>query len=537
MSKINWKYLIGIFIIGIILFLPLLRWDFFESMDGELHLGRIGVYTHELQQGQFPVRWSGMLNYGYGSPIFNFVYPLPYFLASILHIIGMPISLSIKIIIIISWFLSGILMYLALHKWIKNQLASVVGALFYVAMPYRIMDVYVRMAFGEHVAFVFPPLIMLGYFKYKQDRNLNGLYILTIAVSLLILSHNALAPMFLALLYVMAIFDFGIKNIQKIIFLSLAFLLGLIISAFFWLPSLYEMKYTLTKIYLSDKNFQDYFLNLAQVWWMPWSFSNLSTPTYIGIAGILTSLAALFVGIKQKAKIILALLVSLGLTIFVTTPLSVWFWERIPIIQFFQTPWRFLSLAVFIISLLVAYTLKNNKNYILGIVLVVVLLIELIPNIKIIKPISVDDAYYDNYPLSTTWHHEGAPIWTAGEAIQFPPQRFQLLGDGEIKLNHENTLAKNIKVFANQDVRLIYNHYYFPGWKVFVDQKPVEIQFQDPQYRGLITFDISKGEHDIIIVFTKTKIRLLAEILSLTGILLFTVLILEYKFNKKLLRI
>jgi len=503
-------------------------------MDGELHLGRIGVYTHELRQGQFPVRWSEILNYGYGSPIFNFVYPLPYLSASILHLIGLPLNFSIKIIIILSWILSGIFMYLALHKWTKNKLASVIGALFYIAMPYRIMDVYVRMAFGEHIAFIFPPLIMLGYLYFKQNNKNNGLFIVTIATAGLILSHNALAIMFLALLYVMAIFDLGIKNIKRVLFLSLALFLGLIICTFFWLPSLYEMKYTLTKIYLSDKNFHDYFLNLAQVWWMPWSFSNLSTPTYIGIAGLLASLTALYVGIKQRAKIILALLLSLGLTIFITTSLSVWFWERIPIIQFFQTPWRFLSIAVFIISLLVACSLKNNKNYILGIILVVVLLIEVVPNIKISKSMSVDDSYYNNYPLSTTWHHEGAPIWTAGEATEFPPQRFQLLGDGEIKFNQENTLAQNIKVFANQDSRLIYNHYYFPGWKVFVDQKPVEVQFQDPQYRGLITFDIAKGNHNIEIIFGKTKIRLVSEILSLIGILFFIGLTIRINFRSKI---
>ncbi|PIP53084.1 hypothetical protein COX08_02890 [Candidatus Beckwithbacteria bacterium CG23_combo_of_CG06-09_8_20_14_all_34_8] len=507
---------------------------FFSNMDGELHLGRIGVYTHELRQGQFPVRWSEILNYGYGSPIFNFVYPLPYFSASILHLIGLPLSFSIKIIIILSWILSGIFMYLALSKWTKNKLASVIGALFYIAMPYRIMDVYVRMAFGEHVAFVFPPLIMLGYLYFKQDKNINGLFWVTIAVAGLILSHNALAIMFLILLYAIAIFDLGIKNIKKISFLSLAFFGGLLISAFFWLSSLYEMKYTLTKIYLSDKNFHDYFLNLAQVWWMPWSFSNKHTPTYIGISGLITTLLAIITVLKTKSKTIIFLLVFLGLTIFITTPLSVWFWERIPIIQFFQTPWRFLSIAVYIISLLIAYSLKNNKNYILGIILVVVLLIEVVPNIKVSKLMSVDDSYYNNYPLSTTWHHEGAPIWTAGEATEFPPQRFQLLGDGEIKFNQENTLAKNIKVFANQDSRLIYNHYYFPGWKVFVDQKPVEVQFQDPQYRGLITFDIAKGNHNVEIIFGKTKIRLVSEFLSLIGILFFIGLTIRTNFRSKI---
>ncbi len=59
---------------------------------------------------------------------------------------------------------------------------------------------------------------------------------------------------------------------------------------------------------------------------------------------------------------------------------------------------------------------------------------------------------------------------------------------------------------------------YFPGWKVYVDGLETATQFQDPNYRGLMTFPVTAGEHKIEAKFEDTKLRLVSEVLSLLTI-------------------
>ncbi|MDZ7586588.1 MAG: hypothetical protein U0946_02440, partial [Patescibacteria group bacterium] len=92
------KILIG-FILSVIVIWPLFPKGFYKSHDGELHLARIAAYSQALKQGQFPVRWAANLNYNYGYPIFNFVYPLPYLLASGFNLAGLGLADSLKLVL------------------------------------------------------------------------------------------------------------------------------------------------------------------------------------------------------------------------------------------------------------------------------------------------------------------------------------------------------------------------------------------------------------------------------------------------------
>ena len=67
-----------------------------HTSDGAMHLARIASYYKEVIRGQFPVRWAGDLNYGYGTPIFDFFHPLPYMITTIMVALGASLTLSLK---------------------------------------------------------------------------------------------------------------------------------------------------------------------------------------------------------------------------------------------------------------------------------------------------------------------------------------------------------------------------------------------------------------------------------------------------------
>ncbi len=68
--------------------------------------------------------------------------------------------------------------------------------------------------------------------------------------------------------------------------------------------------------------------------------------------------------------------------------------------------------------------------------------------------------------------------------------------------------------------RILENTLYFPGWNVLVDGKLTNVEFQDPKNRGLITFFLDKGVHNISVLFNETKLRLASDMVSLLGLLL-----------------
>ena len=74
-------------------------------------------------------------------------------------------------------------------------------------------------------------------------------------------------------------------------------------------------------------------------------------------------------------------------------------------------------------------------------------------------------------------------------------------------------------------VNIVDNTFYFPGWHVVVDKQEVPIEFQNEAYRGLITFKIPPGIHQVEIKFTDTKLRLVADIISFATVILCLLLI------------
>ena len=152
---------------------------------------RFSAFHQALRSGQFPVRFVDRLNNNYGYPVFNYLYPMPFYLAEIPKLIGFNFTQSIKLVFILSTVISAIAMYWALS--IKfSPTASLVGSTLYIFSPYRFLDNYVRGSLGEIVSFVFLPLI-LGCIFQVEKGNKKYFPLLSASVAGLILSHNVIA--------------------------------------------------------------------------------------------------------------------------------------------------------------------------------------------------------------------------------------------------------------------------------------------------------------------------------------------------------
>lgn len=78
--------------------IPYFHPGYFPTHDGEWAVVRLTDMFRTLRDFQFPARYSGNLNFGYGYPLFNFTYPLPYYLGVIFHLLGFGFVNTVKIL-------------------------------------------------------------------------------------------------------------------------------------------------------------------------------------------------------------------------------------------------------------------------------------------------------------------------------------------------------------------------------------------------------------------------------------------------------
>lgn len=526
-------FLIVIILISIVPVLDLFHPGLPITHDGQDHIARIANFYQNLSEGNIIPRWAGNLNWGYGHPILEFLYPLPSYLASFFHFLGFTLVDATKLVFGVSFILSGLAMYLFIKELLDDDnAAAFFASLLYIIAPYRFVDLYVRGAIGEHVAFIFPPLIFYFFLKLSKRYSLGYLIGGAFSFAGLILSHNAITLMFLPLilLYIFYLI-FQVSNKKYFMFTTLCLIfLGFGLSAFFWMPAFMEGKYTLRDIVTGSGEYKASFVAWKDFFFGQWSYGGtLQLSKQIGIihwASVFGSIITAYYLYKKRNKLWMVCLGSFLIfwsTLFLMTQASNPIWQTITILQKFQFPWRFLSVTVFLSALMggISLSLISNKYKKAAILILVVGLLVVNKNYWhannfLNKPENFYTGIYDG----TTDTGESAPIWSVRFMEKRPASKVEIIeGHGKVKEIKRTFTSREYQVEAAGKIRILENTLYFPGWTVLVDGRKENIEFQDQNHRGLITFNVGKGSHRVNISYKETKIRLLADIVSIGSLL------------------
>lgn len=498
-----------------------------DAHDAPDHVARIANFYQSLSEGIIVPRWAGNLNWGYGHPILMFLYPLPSYLASLFHSLGAPLDTSVKLVFAVTYVASILTFFLwAKRQW--NTGAGAVGALLYGFAPYRFVDLYVRGALGEHVAFVFPPIVFLGLLRLAKEKSVWSGILVALGVSGLILSHNAVSLMMFPLVFLYGWYVFSFESIHRREFVgkSLFYVLtGFMIAAFFWMPAFFEGKYTLRDI-VTKGEFANRFVPFFQFFYSPWNYgiSNFfSKALGVGQWGAVIMGMYLAAKVKDtKTRVFFwASLITLIASLVVQTSAAKWIWTSLPLLQKFQFPWRFLTVGVFVsamIGSLVVVMLPKKLTWV-GWVLASIAIITTVHMWSAKSYIVRAEPYYTGIYRSTTDTGESSPIWS----IRFMEHVYEApleLIDGDVTVQQifRSSTVHEYEVIAGKDSRLVENTLYFPGWRVLVDEVIVPVEFQDPGHRGLMTFWVSEGVHLVRVEFMDTKLRKAATIITLMGL-------------------
>lgn len=141
---------------------------------------------------------AGGLGYGAGL----FYSPLSHFSVAVLgvglRLFGVSLMTSYKAMIVLSVFASGVFMYDFAMKFTSgNKVSSLIASACLIIYPYRLFNIFCRVAFAEAFAFTFIPLFLCGIYEIthmKKDEIKTLPFVkLIIGASFIFLSHNLTA--------------------------------------------------------------------------------------------------------------------------------------------------------------------------------------------------------------------------------------------------------------------------------------------------------------------------------------------------------
>lgn len=529
------------FVIGaLILFsiAPLFHAGLIPTHDGEYHLIRFYEFDKILRTGNWYPRWAPDLDFSYGLPLFTFVYPLPNYVASLLHFFGTSFLDSVKLVMVIATFCGGIFMYL----WTKEfwgKTGALVSTTVYLFAPYRFVDIYVRGSVGEVLALGIFPGFLWAYTKYLQTKKPIFLALSALFLALTIFSHNILGLMFFAFaLCYMAFFLFTTYRTKHMVIASFfILLLSLGLSAIFWIPALTETHFVRgLQVYNIAQNFPDLFQLLFPSWGSGFFDSNLDNEMSVQI-GLTNLLACIIAGIvfvklwRKKDKnrgIILFSLLSFIILFYFMLPFSLPLWKTIPLIHYFQFPWRLLSLVILMCAFMAGSIVyfKHAKIFAgIGIIFAVVITYAYTqPAYYMVR----SDAYYisrSNFIDSTNSPgNVFNTIWNTTRTKR-PQQIFIPINNVTItKITKQSPTDFSATATVRSATTQIIAVSYFPGWQVTIDGQKTSVI---PTKKGLISFRIPKGIHSLRINLQPTEIEYIAQNITLFSILLLLLLVLR----------
>jgi hypothetical protein len=267
---------------------------------------------------------------------------------------------------------------------------------------------------------------------------------------------------------------------------------------------------------------------------------NLSTGLIQWVAG-LVAMGLAIVNFKKKKEISI-LAIFLGImslaALFMIHMKSSFIWARLPVLWWLQFPWRFLSVAIFLLSFLtaLAVTLSGKLKYILGSILI---LLAVVLNIGFFVPKAWLNISDKEKFSGSSWEKQLTisifdylPIYAKLPPVNKAPLVPEIL-EGNAKVTAyekgSNWQKGGIEVIKDAVVRLPL--FDFPGMKVTANGRVIDHYHDDCRGQtfclGLITFKLDKGSYEFEARLTNTPVREIGNYLSLASIFVLIWLIIK----------
>jgi hypothetical protein len=546
---------------------PLLRPGLPNGTDVLYHVYRVAEMDRAWSHGVLMPRWAESFYYGYGSPVFHYYASFTYYITSVLmRLFALDSLNALRALIALCVMVGGAGMYLFARDMWRSKLAGVLAALCFVYAPYMIFtEPYARGAYPEYLALSIFPLVMWRFQRLLMSGCVWDVLWAALGTGLLIITHNLTAISGFGVILAWLIWQLITRSAdwRHVRLAGIAALLGVGLAAFFWIPVILERgdaKFE-NLIAVSQLDFRNFFVPLSHLFaFTPrpdeGALNGLLHQLNMGVAQWALALAGVVgmgiihltaktqrtpreegnVGVWHAAPLrgmSFFALASLAL-IFIISPLSTWLWDTFNVLAYFQFPWRFLGPLAFMLAALAginALWIERLPTKIAGGVTTIAVLLPLalaLPTMYVTEwvhpTIDTSTAAYQQAEVSglqlgTTFSNEylprqvyvladPSPRLLADYADGYPVNRANLEAlpaGASVELVEHAPQNDTWTVSSETPFTMEVLTFYFPGWRVFVDD--VEIPITPSDQHGFITFPIEVGTHTVRLFLGSTPAR------------------------------
>lgn len=534
--------------------------------DAELHIFRIAEMGYSLRAGNPYPRWAANFYYGYGYPIFNYYAPLIYHLGNWVTLFQPAHAVAGARTLFVGAALLGAVGAYLLGREFGGQGGGVLGALAFAFAPYiMLINPHVRGDLPEVFALAIVPWALWSWERLWTGGG-RAIYVAAIlSAALTLLSHNLTGLTTMLLLMALSAWHWLIgKNHTRFGWALLAGVLTVMLTAFFWLPFLLERSFIRLDVAGEGHyDFRNHFVLLRDLLAflrpIDWRAATNNPPMSAGpllvalaAAGFIMALAR-YGKTTQFRRVCFYMLSSL-LCFWLITPNSLWVWETIPGMAFYQFPWRFLgplaALSIPLVASLGNVALPERRRAALLVVLCGAILITTLPGLY---PIPwppdfgpTDPLTLQSFELQGRWRGTTSTddfIPTTVDVIPGPTQsllnsyrsppidrvnHYTISDDTTVTALTDVPWRNRFMVQAPRETLLRLYLFHFPGWKAYVDGQETPITLATPE--GFITLRVPAGDHEVLLSFEDTPPRVAGWIIAGIGLVAF--LIAVWRFPK-----
>lgn len=449
---------IFIIIISIIISIPLFssRYDIYID-DGIQHICRImGTYQSIMEGQKLPVIMSNFCNsFGYSWNLFYS--PITAYIPLLFHFITSSFVLDIKLFMLFVTILTGISMHECIYTITKNKWMSLLGSIIYILAPYRLTDMYIRMALAEFTSFIFIPMVFQGlYIMFHEENNSSkkSVLILTLGAVGLVLTHLIIAmyTAIFAFIYLLCnIKKINNKYIIKKLMVSLIFII--FITSFFIFPLIEQKSNTNFEVFKPGRMERTDVLVYYKLDFLDFIYTDAGNMVFeigiITIIGLLLTICT-YKKIDKEYKTFYIFSLIMGLiSLFMT--LNVFPFEKLPpILKMIQFSFRMLEFSNFFFAIVVSI------NFILSIkdfekkdiiVLTSIIIMLLIP--MLIRNVRYADEVIDEkklWPAISVTEKTGRVHAGCASFEYLPCKAFENLDYIKTRSNKAIIIDKNCKI-------------------------------------------------------------------------------------------
>jgi hypothetical protein len=216
--------------------LPVFRASGIPGYDASSHVAKTAFLVYSFSHGNF-TGWSEFWYSGF--QLFYTYSPLTYLLAAFFGLPFNSVVVGMKIVVALSFFLSGVGAFLLARNFKISNIWSVVAALLYSITSPHILTLFFKGSLTYSLAFALAPFLFLALRYAIRKQTICSIIYLGMIIGLLIISNETTAyVIFFPIIAYLVISTSRSKAIKTALIVMSSSLIGLLSSAFWLIPYL-----------------------------------------------------------------------------------------------------------------------------------------------------------------------------------------------------------------------------------------------------------------------------------------------------------